>query len=234
MSLLELEHVTLLEGSKGRETLLLNDVSLEIDPGELVAVWGKRRSGRSTLLRVVAGMQRPDSGVVRFAGRELAGSGALGEGIGFCGGGLRATDGWQVLEQMVGTQLARGVPQPAARSRALNALERTGAGHCADRRQYELRGGDAVRTMLAIALATEPQLLVLDDAITGVDLLERDEILLLLRSLADEGLAVLTSTDEGTGLSGADRALALSEGRLRGSVAPRLAPVVPLRRAAGA
>lgn len=235
MSLLALEHVTLLEGSKGRETLLLNDVSLEIDPGELVAVWGKRRSGRSTLLRVASGMQRPDSGVVRFAGRELSGTGgALGDGIGFCGGGLRATDGWQVLEQMIGTQLARGVPQPAARSRALNALERTGAGHCADRRQYELRGGDSVRTMLAIALATQPELLVLDDAITGVDLLERDDILMLLRSLADEGLAVLTSTDEGTGLSGADRALALSDGRLRGSVAPRLAPVVPLRRVAGA
>lgn len=234
MSLLELEHVSLLEGQKGRELLLLNDVSLEIDPGELVAVWGKRRSGRSTLLRVAAGMQTPDSGVVRFAGRELSRAGALGDGIGFCGGGLRATDGWLVLEQMVGTQLARGVPQPAARTRALEALERTGAGHCADRRQYEMRGGDAVRTMLAIALATQPRLLVLDDAITGVDLMERDDILLLLRSLADDGRAVLTSTDDGTGLSGADRALALSDGRLRGSVSPRLAPVVPLRRAAGA
>lgn len=234
MSLLSLEHVSFLQGAKGREALTLNDVSLEIDTGELVTVWGKRRSGRSTLLRIAAGMERPDSGVVRFAGRDLGTAAALGDGIGFCGSGFRGAEGWCVLEEMTGTQLARGVPQAAARTRALAALERTQAGHCADRRLYELHGADGVRTMLAIALATQPRLLVVDDAITGVDLLERDGILLLLRSLADEGLAVLTSTEEGTGLSGADRALTLSEGSLRGSVAPRLAPVVPLRRVAGA
>ncbi|MHB1539517.1 MAG: P-loop NTPase family protein, partial [Solirubrobacteraceae bacterium] len=110
----------------------------------------------------------------------------------------------------------------------------THAGHCADRRLPELHGGDATRTMLAAALATLPRLLIVDDAIAGVDLLERDAILMLLRSLADEGLSVLTSTDEGTGLSGADRALSLSEGSLRGSVVPKLAPIVPLRRVARA
>ncbi|MHB1998719.1 MAG: ATP-binding cassette domain-containing protein [Solirubrobacteraceae bacterium] len=234
MSLLRLEGVTLLEGAKGRETLLLGDISLELEAGELVAVWGKRRSGRTTLLRVAAGMERPDSGVVRFEERDLAGSTALGDGIGFCGTGFRGGEGLRVLEQITGALLARGVPQGMARVRALGALERTEAGHCADRRLHDLRGGDAMRAMLAVALATEPRLLIVDDAIAGVDLLERDAILLLLRSLADEGLAVLTSTDEGTGLSGADRALSLSEGRLRGSVAPKLAPVVPLRRVARA
>lgn len=234
MSLLSLEHVTFFEGARGRETLLLNEVSLELDAGELVAIWGKRRSGRTTLLRVAAGMERPDSGSVRFEGRDLADGAALGDGIGFCGTGFRGGEGLRVLEEMTGAQLARGMPQTAARARALSALERTQAGHCADRRLPELRGGDAIRTMLAAALATQPRLLIVDDAIAGVDLLERDAILMLLRELADEGLAVLTSTDEGTGLSGADRALSLSEGRLRGSVAPKLAPVVPLRRVARA
>lgn len=234
MSLLALEQVTLVEGGKGRETLLLNDVSLELEAAELVAVWGKRRSGRTTLLRVAAGIERPDSGTVRFDGRDLGSSSALGDGIGFCGTGFRGGEGLRVLEEMTGAQLARGVPQSEARTRALSALDRTGAPHCADRRLSELHGGDAMRTMLAAALATQPRLLVVDDAIAGVDLLERDAILMLLRSLADEGLGVLTSTDEGTGLSGADRALSLSEGRLRGSVAPKLAPVVPLRRVARA
>lgn len=233
MSLLSLEHVSVVHGVNGREALVLGDVSLELDPGELVAVWGKRRSGRSTLLRVAAGIERPDSGVVRFAGRDLTSGSAIGDGIGFCGAGYRGGEGWCVLEEMTGAQLARGVPQTLARTRAIGALERTGAGHCADRRLHELHGAESVRTMIAIAIATEPQLLVVDDAIAGVDLLERDGILSLLRSLADDGLAVLTSTDEGTGLSGADRALSLSEGSLRGTLAPRLASVVPLRRVAG-
>jgi ABC-type sugar transport system ATPase subunit len=75
---------------------------------------------------------------------------------------------------------------------------------------------------------------VVDDPIRGVDLLERDAILGLLRSLADEGLAVLISATEATALAGADRALSLAAGELRGSTAPELASVVPLRRRASA
>jgi ABC-type sugar transport system ATPase subunit len=77
-----------------------------------------------------------------------------------------------------------------------------------------------------------PSLLVVDEPTKGVDLLQRDEILLLLRSLAEEGITVLASTGEGTGLSGAHRPLSLGDGALRGNLAPGLAPVVPLRRMA--
>jgi ribose transport system ATP-binding protein len=95
-----------------------------------------------------------------------------------------------------------------------------------------LDGADAVRVAVARALARQPKLLVIDEPILGVDLLARDTILLLLRSLADEGIAVLTSTTETTGLAGADRALSLGGGELRGSSSPELASVVPLRRPA--
>jgi ABC-type sugar transport system ATPase subunit len=73
---------------------------------------------------------------------------------------------------------------------------------------------------------------VVDEPTKGVDLLERDEILLLLRSLANEGIAVLASTGESTGLSGTDRAFALGEGELRAAQTRELAPVLPLRRPA--
>jgi ABC-type sugar transport system ATPase subunit len=96
----------------------------------------------------------------------------------------------------------------------------------------ELDAGEATRVALARALVLEPSLILLDDPIRGVDLGERDSILSLLRSLADEGIAVLAATDDATGLSGADRALSLSEGVLRGEHTPHLAPVVPLRRQA--
>jgi ABC-type sugar transport system ATPase subunit len=72
---------------------------------------------------------------------------------------------------------------------------------------------------------------VIDDPVQGVDLLERDGILALLRALADGGLAVLASATEAPALSGADRTFTLSAGGLRGAPPRELAPVLALRRA---
>jgi len=90
-----------------------------------------------------------------------------------------------------------------------------------------------VRVAIARTLALEPAILVIDEPTRGVDLLERDGILALLRSLADEGITVLASTRDSTGLAGADRALVISEGELRGAPPAELATVLPLRRPAG-
>jgi ABC-type sugar transport system ATPase subunit len=73
--------------------------------------------------------------------------------------------------------------------------------------------------------------LLIDEPTLGVDLLARDGILSMLRSLADDGMAIVTSTGETTGLTGA-RALTLSEGELHGGPRRELAPVVPIRRSA--
>jgi ribose transport system ATP-binding protein len=89
-----------------------------------------------------------------------------------------------------------------------------------------------MRVALARTLALRPRVLIVDEPTKGVDLLERDGILLLLRSLADEGIAVLASASESTALAGADRALALSDGRLRGTLSAELGTVLPLRRPA--
>jgi ABC-type multidrug transport system ATPase subunit len=236
MSLLELERVGKRHARAARETVTLHDVSLTLEAGELVAIWGRRRSGRSTLLRVAAGIERPDTGTVRFGGRNLAARGghALGYGIGYCGRALRGDEGRVVLGELVVSQLARGIPVAAAQAEARGALERVGAERCATLALGTLDAAEAVRVMLAGALTLRPSLLVLDEPTKGVDLLDRDAILLLLRSLADEGLGVLMSVGETTALSGADRALSLSEGELHGSVVPELAPVVELHRRASA
>lgn len=235
MSLLALEGVTRRYRSGAHERVVLDRVSLELDAGELLAVWGLRRSGRSTLLRVAAGIEPPDAGIVRFRGEDLSRSrGALGSGIGFCRAAGGDSEAREALDELIAGQLARGVPQATAHSRAFAALERVGATDCAPRRINELDGGESVRVSIASALALEPSLLVIDEPTKGVDLLERDSILALLRSLADEGVAVLASVGEATALSGADRALSLSDGELRGSLSPELAAVVPLRRRAGA
>ncbi len=235
MSLLALEHVSRRYRSGAHERVVLDDVSLSLEAGELLAVWGLRRSGRSTLLRVAAGIEPPDAGVVRFDGKDLAKSrDALGSGIGYCRSAPLDGEARGVLDELIAGQLARGVPQPAAHSRAFSALERVGAGGCAAHGLHELDGGESARVSIARALTLGPSLLVIDEPTKGVDLLERDAILALLRSLADEGIALLVSAGEATALSGADRALSLSDGELRGSLSPELAVVVPLRRHASA
>jgi putative ABC transport system ATP-binding protein len=229
--LLELENVGKRYGRGLSERVVLRDISLEVEASELVAVWGRRRSGRSTLLRIAAGVEAPDSGVVRLDGRDLSGRGCelLGGGIGYCRKTFRSNEGQVVLDHLVVGQLARGVTPSTATDRAWEALKRTDAGGCAKLKPGELDGGEAVRVAIARALALQPKLLLIDEPTIGVDLLARDEILLLLRSLAGEGMAVLTSTGESTGLSGA-RALRLSDGELHGRPTREMAPVLPLRR----
>lgn len=228
MILLELDHVAKRCREGKQELEVLTDVSLELHEGEMVTVWGYSRAGRTTLLRVAAGIAAPDAGAVRFRGADLRCATAITRGLAYCRPALCGGAGESVREALVYAQLARGVTSAEARTRAFGALERAELGHCAERALGELDGAEVVRLSIAAALVQQPALLVVDEPITNVELLERDRILALLRSLRDEGLAVLTCVDRGTGLFGADRALSLSGGELRGHVAPELAPVVEL------
>lgn len=232
MSLLALQDVCKRYSRTAGERTVLRDVTLQLEPGELAVVWGLKGSGRSTLLRIAAGIEAPDSGSVRFEGRDLAqaGEGLLGGGIGFPERGSRSAEGRGVLDYVMVGLLAHGVGPRAARARALRALERVGAEQTASQRLAALEQDESVRVAIARALTLEPALLVIDEPTKGVDQLARDGVLALLRSLANDGIAVLASTSESTGLAGADRALALSEGELRGAPPAELATVLPLRR----
>ncbi len=232
MNLLELKRVSKSYGRGSRHQEALHDVSLQLDAGELAAIWGRRRSGRSTLLRIAAGVDTPDAGVVRFEGHNLSDRRAEWHrvGIHYCRKTLRPGQGEFVLDQLIIGQLTRGISFARARANARDALERVGAGQSAALRPGDLDNAEVALVAIARALVHQPKLLLIDEPTLGVDLTARDPMLLLLRSLADEGIAVLMSTGETTCLSGADRALSLSKGELHGKLsAPELAPVVPLR-----
>ncbi len=236
MSLLELEHVSKRYKRGARERIALQDITLEIHTGEVVGVWGLRNSGRSTLLRIAAGIEQPDQGGVRFEGHDLSNHfPALGDRIGYCHPPLcgpaalrHGANSAPVITGLITAQLARGVPASIAKERAVQALERAEAQNCVHLYPGELEGAETVRIAIAQALTSSPALLVIDEPARGVDLLQRDRILALVRSLANEGIAILMSVGEGTGLFGADRALSLDEGELRGPASPTLAPVISL------
>ncbi len=233
MILLALEHVGRRFGGGAQSRIALRDVSFEIEPGQLVAVWGRRRSGRSTLLRVAAGIERPDTGSVRLEGRDIYQLATRGlDDIAYCRlTSFRPSEGRLILDQLLLGQLSRGVKPATARERASEALRRVGADRLIALRPRDLDPAERVRVSIARALVRGPRVLVIDEPTLGIDLLARDGILSLLRSIADDGIAVLTSTADTAGLERADRALALSEGELNGSAVPDTAEVVPLRRA---
>ena len=238
MSLLELRHVCKRRSSGVRKVVVLDDASLTIDAGELVAVWGLRGSGRTTLLRLAAGIDAPDSGTVLFAGRDLAehGEEILGHEIGYCQKSFRDAAGRAAIDEVIVGLLVKGAPPAEARARAHEALERAGGERLGARRISELDSGERVRLAIAHALSVQPRLLVIDEPVAGVDLRERDGILLLLRSLADEGIAVLMTVGDLTGLSGADQSLTIGDGELCGSPRRALEPVADLslrRQASG-
>jgi ABC-type sugar transport system ATPase subunit len=229
MSLLELERIAKGYGQGAQRKEVLRDVCLQVHERELVAIWGPARSGRSTLLRVAAGIEAPDSGLVRLRGRPLPGGGGpIAGGIAYCHPTLRSAESQAVLEELVAAQLALGVRQANARDRARDALERVEAQHCAERRPSELERGEQVRVGIARALLQDPAVLLIDEPIKGVDPRERDRILQLLGSLSHERVSTIITIDTGVGLHASDRALSLGEGRLRGHLAPELAPVVEL------
>ena len=232
MSVLALEAVSKRQRSGRREQNVLENVTLQIEAGELVVVYGARRSGRSTLLRIAAGLERPDSGSVSFQGRDLASQRdrVLGEGIGYVHPALNPSEEQGVLEQIAAPLLARGTPIEHAREHARQALSRAGGEQCAAVLAGELNAGERAQVTLARALVLSPALVVIDEPVAAVALAERDPILARLRTIAGEGTAVLASASEPSELAGATRALTLADGQLRGPAEAEPAKVIALRR----
>lgn len=233
MTLLALQHVSKAYRRGRQESPALRDVSLEIGAGEIVGVWGRRFSGRTTLLRVAAGLEAPDGGRVLLDGVEVADhpEGVLRRRVAYCHTSFAPAHAELVVEHVAVPLLAVGTRIDRACTRAQAMLDRLGAGACAEMRPHQLAQGELVRVVLARALLQQPQLLLIDEPTSGVDLLERDDLLTTLCVTAkDERIAVLLTASEPPGLAGADRVLSLSEGSLLGDAVPRVAEVVPFKR----
>ena len=196
----------------------LAHVSLELHPGETVALVGESGSGKSTLLRVFNALVRPDAGEVEIAGRPLAEEDpiALRRGVGYVPqeGGLLPH--WTVLRN------ARLVPELLelhdADERARAALERVGLdpGVFGPRFPRTLSGGQRQRVALARALAASPSVILLDEPFGALDALSRGEILDIFQAvLGATGVsALLVTHDLRVAQRLADRVAVLRAGRI--------------------
>jgi ABC-type lipoprotein export system ATPase subunit len=202
------------------EKRVLVDVSLSIDAGDLFAVWGSQRSGKSTLLRIAAGLELSDAGGVLFAGHDFAEMPKerrdrlrLSE-IGLVRGEGPPSQSLTVQEY-VAIPLRASCTRREARVRALDALREVDVVDCRNARWDQLSDNERTLVSLAHGLVREPRLLLVDDPTAGLDTLQQQEVVDVLRAVAVErGIAVLMTTSILSAVTGANHAFTLSDGRL--------------------
>ncbi len=176
--------------------LAVEDVSLTIEQGEFVGLIGPNGSGKTTLLRLILGLERPDRGTVRLFG-ESARSFEDGERIGHVS--QHATDRGAAMPVTVRevvsmgrfARVGRGRMREADHQVVDEALATVDLTELSDRRLDRLSGGQRQRAYIARALASEADLLALDEPTVGVDATSRDEFYSLLSRLHHDGLTIL-------------------------------------------
>jgi lipoprotein-releasing system ATP-binding protein len=224
-----------------REIVVLDRVSMEIEAGALVGVRGARRSGKSTLLRLAAGIALPDSGTIRFAGRDIAQMPGSERGrllrseIAFISAAdWRASPGESVVDHVATSLGSAGLTMREARRRAMRVLDLVELAASAEEPTTSLSVTERARVMLARALARDPRMLVFDEPGVLPSLVERDRFRTLLReAVSERKMTLLMASEEMGALAGLGMLISIADGELNSSES--LGTVVPLpgRRRSG-
>jgi len=220
MTLLSLDRATKRYARGYREVAALAGVDLDVEPGDFVAIWGASRSGKTTLLRIAAGIETPDDGHVTFDGEDLAARSRRARArllltdVGCVWQTGRITRGLSVLDH-VALPRFRHHSHAQARREAHDVLERVGAPQAANARWHELTDGERTRVALAHALIRRPRLLLADEPTANLNMIEREQVLGVLRSVAEEaGVAIVMTAPDAPNLLQSHRLMSLDEGRL--------------------
>lgn len=220
MTLLSVEHVGKTHWVGPYEKRVLADVSLTMRPGDMCGVWGAQRSGKSTLLRLAAGLEVPDTGIVRFDGIDLAAMPKTSRDrlrlsdIGLVQGDGPQSKSFTMLDYVAVPLFGCCTPREA-RSRALAMLKRLDVAECRDARWHQLSDGEKTLVNLSHGLVRQPRLLLVDEPTAGLDTIQQQEVVTLLRAVAgEEHVAVLMTSSVLSVITEAHEAFTLSDGRL--------------------
>lgn len=203
----------------------LEQVSLEIAPGEFTALLGPSGSGKTTLLRIIAGLEFPDRGSVWFGDRDMTQAPAASRGIGFVFQHYALFGHMTVAENVAfGLTVMKRKARPSRqdiRARVAELLDIVRLPGIAKRYPRQLSGGQRQRVALARALARDPQILLLDEPFGALDAKVRRELRSALREIHDRLslTSIFVTHDQEEAFALADRVALLNEGRLM-QVAP--------------
>lgn len=218
--MLRIESVTKSFWRGSTEIRTLRGVSLEVSAGEVVAVYGPRSSGKTTLLEIAAGLSAPDAGRVEFFGTDLSRLSRKRlahlhrEEIAWVDpSGPKVRD--LPMHVYVALPLYRKLTHLEAGRRAAEALARVGAGEYADRHWREVPDTGRILVALAHALIRRPRLLIVDDPAAGLGMVDRQHVVGLLRASAEtDGVGVLMTTPDMPSMLQTHQVRALTRGRI--------------------
>ena len=207
-------------------TVVCDNLNLDIPSGELVALLGPSGSGKTSLLRIIAGLERPDSGSVLFHGEDATFDDVRDRHVGFVFQHYALFGHMSIFENVAfGLRVRPKATRPGEaqiKSKVMELLKLVQLDWLADRYPHQLSGGQRQRIALARALAVEPKVLLLDEPFGALDAKVRKELRRWLRRLHDEMhiTSVFVTHDQDEAMEVADRVVVMNQGRIEQDGAP--------------
>ncbi|WP_197379131.1 ABC transporter ATP-binding protein [Mycolicibacterium mengxianglii] len=203
-------------------TVALDDVSLQIEPAQMVALLGPSGCGKTSLLRAIAGLSPLDSGTVRIGDRDVTGLAARQRPIGMVFQHYALFPNMTVADNISFPLTIKRERRPARDARVEELLDLIGMSALADRYPNQLSGGQQQRVALARALAPEPDVLLLDEPLAALDAAIRNELRDEIRRIQHRvgTTAVFVTHDQSEAMAVADRVAVMDRGRILEIAAP--------------
>ena len=200
----------------------LTDVTVTVEDGQLTALLGPSGGGKSTLLRIVAGLETPDRGRVFIDGKDMTGVPARRRGVGFVFQHYAAFSHMTVRSNVAFGLTVAKATKPEIRRKVDELLRLVHLDGMADRYPGQLSGGQRQRMALARALAVEPKLLLLDEPFGALDVKVRTELRRWLRRLHEQvnATTVFVTHDQEEAMELADQIVLVNEGRVEQTGTP--------------
>jgi putative ABC transport system ATP-binding protein len=218
--MLKLEHVSKVYRTTDVETAALDDVSLEVKPGEFVAIMGPSGCGKSTLLNILGLIDSPTSGSYWFRGEDIARCSEeeltlrRRAGVGFVFQSFNLIDDLNVTENVEVALLYVGVPRAERRERIAAALERVDLAHRARHMPKQLSGGQQQRVAVARALVANPKLILADEPTGNLDTANGEAVMEMLIGIMNGGTTIVMVTHSAEHAKRAHRVVNMLDGRL--------------------
>jgi sulfate transport system ATP-binding protein len=194
----------------------LNDVTLDVPAGELLALLGPSGSGKTTLLRIISGLEVPDAGSILYHDEDVTAAAVRERNVGFVFQHYALFRHMTVFDNIAFALTVRGRPKAEIRDRVMNLLRLIQLEGLERSLPSQLSGGQRQRVALARALAAEPKVLLLDEPFGALDAKVRHELRQWLRRLHDEihVTSVFVTHDQEEAFEVADRVVIMNRGRI--------------------